>query len=397
MKTCFVIMGFGKKTSIKHKKGIDLDFVYNSIIKPAVAMSDYTVIRADEITGNSLISRKMFLRLVTADLVIADITSLNANAMYELGVRHALRPYSTIIMKDDLTDFPFDINDVPYIKYSSRFDEQSVSKAINELSDRVQSITNELDSPFFTYLSEVPPINREIVKKLEEKIRDSSDSTTTYFSTITQIQNNINEDRFDEALFKINDLLSNNPEDTELKIKKSFCMYKIDENSITNLKNTLQYIYDNNLSDIVDVNILCIIGAIKKRLWLKTSVEEYLSSSIEAYENAFYINKDFYPGSNYAYLLLEKSNIQSNLELKKELFYQSKSIYRSILQSCHNSYTLDEWAAATLSTAFLVIGDEKKSLQYSKDIDLKSKWKKTTHNNQYKRVQDLLVLIKQNI
>ena len=174
-------------------------------------------------------------------------------------------------------------------------------------------------------------------------------------------------------------------------------MYKIDEDSITNLKNTLQYIYDNNLSDIVDIDILCIIGAIKKRLWLKTSVEEYLSSSIEAYENAFYINKDFYPGSNYAYLLLEKSNIQSNPELKKELFYHSKSIYRSILQSCHNSYTLDEWAAATLSTAFLVIGDENKSLQYSQDIDLKSKWKKTTHNNQYKRVQVLLALIKQNI
>ena len=397
MKTCFVIMGFGKKTSIKHKKGIDLDFVYNSIIKPAVAKSDYAVIRADEITGNSLISRKMFLRLVTSDLVIADIKSLNANAMYELGIRHALRPYSTIIMKDDLTDFPFDINDVPYIKYSSRFDEHSISEAINELDKRVHSITNELDSPFFTYLSEVPPINRDIVKKLEEQIKESSDSTTTYFNTITQIQNDINEDRFDEALFRINNLLSNNPEDTELKVKKSFCMYKNDENSITNLKNTLQYIYDNNLSDIVDVNILCIIGAIKKRLWLKTSVEEYLTSSIEAYENAFYINKDFYPGSNYAYLLLEKANIQSDPELKKELFYQSKAIYRSILQNCHNSYTLDEWAAATLSTVLLVIGDEKKSLRYSEDITLKSEWKKTTHNNQYKRVQDLLTFIQQNI
>lgn len=397
MKTCFVIMGFGKKISIKHKKGIDLDFVYNSIIKPAVAKSDYTVIRADEIDGNSLISRKMFLRLVTADLVIADITSLNANAMYELGVRHALRPYSTIIMKDELTDFPFDINDVPYIKYSSRFDECGISRAIKELAKRIQSITNELDSPFFTYLSEVPPINYDIIKILEEEIRDSSDSANTYFNTITQIQNNINEDDFSEALIKINDLLTNNPEDTELKIKKAFCMYKNDENSTTNLKNTLQYIYANNLSNIVDTNIMCIIGAIKKRLWLKTSVEEYLTSAIEAYENAFYINKDFYPGSNYAYLLLEKSNIQSCPELKKELFYHSKAIYRSILQSCHDSYILDEWAAATLSTAFLVIGDEKKSLQYNEDIVLKSEWKKATHSNQYKRVQELLFLIKENI
>lgn len=397
MKTCFVIMGFGKKTSLKHKKGINLDFVYNEIIKPAVAMSEYNVIRADEITGNCLISRKMFLRLVTADLVIADITSLNANAMYELGIRHALRPYSTIIMKDDLTDFPFDIHDVPYIRYSSKLDENNVLNAINKLSQKVHSITNELDSPFFTYLSEVPPVDFNIIKNLENEINSASDITDTYLNTITQIQNLINEDKFSEALSKVDNLLTNNPEDTELKIKKSFCMYKCDENSIENLKKTLQYIFKNKLDCIVDVDILCIIGAIKKRLWLKTTIDEYLTTSIEAYENAFYINKDFYPGSNYAYLLLEKSNIQSDPEIKRELYYQSKAIYRSILQSCHNRYTIDEWASATLSTAFLVIGDETKSLSYEGDITLDADWKKVTHNNQYNRVKELLSSIVSSI
>ena len=45
----------------------------------------------------------MYALLLHADLVIADITTFNPNAIYELGVRHAVRPYSTIILKEKMT------------------------------------------------------------------------------------------------------------------------------------------------------------------------------------------------------------------------------------------------------------------------------------------------------
>ncbi len=398
MKNCFVIMGFGKKTSLLHKKGIDLDFVYNNIIKPAVAQTEFVAIRADEVSGNSLIGRKMFLRLVTADLVIADITCLNANAMYELGVRHALRPYSTIIIKDDLTDFPFDIFDVPYIKYSSKLTSNSISNTISILSQRINDIKEELDSPFFSYMSEIPPVDNKIIKRLEKHINDTNCDNgcndLTYSQSINLINEYINTDDFDAALNEINKLLSSCSENMELKIKKAFCMYKRNEDSLDNLKQTLKYIHDNNLDSVVNVDILCIVGAIQKRLWLKTSIYDYLEGAITSYESAFYINKDYYPGSNYGYLLLEKANIQTDIEICRELFYEAKSIYRSIVKKCRNNYTIDEWAAATLSTAFAVLGDSVQSLSYSDDINFTTNWKKKTHNNQYKRIEELLYSIR---
>ena len=401
MKTCFVIMGFGKKTSLLHKKGIDLDYVYNNIIKPAVAQTEFVSIRADEVSGNSLIGRKMFLRLVTADLVIADITCLNANAMYELGIRHALRPYSTIIIKDDLTDFPFDIYDVPYIKYSSKLTSKSILNAISILSQRINDIKNELDSPFFSYMSEIPPIDTKVIKSLEKHINDTNCDTgckvLTYSQSLNLINEYINSDNFDAALDLIDKLLSSCSENMEFQIKKAFCLYKRNEDSLDNLKQTLNYIQNNNLDSIVNVDSLCILGAIQKRLWLKTSIYDYLEGAITSYESAFYINKDYYPGSNYGYLLLEKANIQTDIEICRELFYQAKSIYRSIVKKCRNKYTIDEWAAATLSTAFAVLGDSVQALCYSDDISFTTNWKEKTHNNQHKRIEELLYNIKMRI
>ena len=37
----------------------------------------------------------------------ADVSTANCNAFYELGVRHALRPATTIIIAEDKFKFPF--------------------------------------------------------------------------------------------------------------------------------------------------------------------------------------------------------------------------------------------------------------------------------------------------
>jgi hypothetical protein len=54
----------------------------------------------------------MYDQLLEADLVVADITTLNFNAAYELGVRLALRPYATLVVGEKGMNFPFDINHI---------------------------------------------------------------------------------------------------------------------------------------------------------------------------------------------------------------------------------------------------------------------------------------------
>jgi hypothetical protein len=101
-KTCFVIMGFGEKTDFQSnpQRVLNLDKTYNNIIKPVVEEAGLACIRADEIIHSTVIDKPMYDNLLSADIVIADLSTSNANAIYELGVRHALRPRTTVVMAE---------------------------------------------------------------------------------------------------------------------------------------------------------------------------------------------------------------------------------------------------------------------------------------------------------
>lgn len=83
--TCFVVMGYGKKMDYATGKTVDLDKVYKTIIQPVVASAGYRCVRGDEVKDPSLIDRSMYALLMHAELVIADVTTFNPNAVYELG------------------------------------------------------------------------------------------------------------------------------------------------------------------------------------------------------------------------------------------------------------------------------------------------------------------------
>jgi hypothetical protein len=89
----FVIRGFGKQA------GVDFERVHKELIRPAltdagVAGGDTTQVIVQ--AGN--IRKDMFRELVMADIVVADVSVHNANVFYELGIRHAVRPRSTVLI-----------------------------------------------------------------------------------------------------------------------------------------------------------------------------------------------------------------------------------------------------------------------------------------------------------
>src|SRR4029453_6395242 len=96
--TCFVVMGFGKKTDFETGRVLGLNQSYQNLIKPALDGARLQCIRADEIVHSGLIDVPMYELLLKADVVVADLSTSNRNAIYELGVRHALRPYTTVII-----------------------------------------------------------------------------------------------------------------------------------------------------------------------------------------------------------------------------------------------------------------------------------------------------------
>jgi hypothetical protein len=104
-KTCFVIGPIGASGSPTRKAA---DLLLKSIIKPAIIpFLNVKVWRADEDNQPGMITDKLINDLLESDLVIADLSEVNPNAFYELGIRHAAeRP--TIHMAAVGTKLPFD-------------------------------------------------------------------------------------------------------------------------------------------------------------------------------------------------------------------------------------------------------------------------------------------------
>lgn len=102
-KSCFVISPIGEDGSAERRRA---DNVFKYVIKPAV--SDYEVVRADQIADPGIISEQIVGRIQNDDLVIADLTGGNPNVFYELAVRHAVgKPTIQIIEKGER--IPFDV------------------------------------------------------------------------------------------------------------------------------------------------------------------------------------------------------------------------------------------------------------------------------------------------
>ena len=111
LRTCFVVQGFGEKPDLLSGRVLNLDASYE-VLKEAVEEAGLRCVRADEIIHSGTIDKPMYEWLYRADLVIADLSTYNVNAAYELGVRYGVRPGTTMIVAENQFKNPFDVSHI---------------------------------------------------------------------------------------------------------------------------------------------------------------------------------------------------------------------------------------------------------------------------------------------
>lgn len=162
----FIIRPFGTR------KGIDFDNVEKQLIGPALDNIDAEGRTTGEIMEAGNIRIDMFQQLLVADLVVADITTNNPNAFYELGIRHALQEKRTFLIRakppasQPLTieamkeaDVPFDLKTDRYFEY----DPANPASSLPQLSEalRLTAASERQDSAVFLLLPNLKPQERE--------------------------------------------------------------------------------------------------------------------------------------------------------------------------------------------------------------------------------------------
>jgi len=145
--TCFIISPLGNDNSDTRRKA---DGLISAVIKPVLEKLDYESIAPHEIDTPGSITRQVIERLLESELVIANLTELNPNVMYELAVRHSAR-LPVVVIAERETRLPFDIaaertifydNDMAGVEELKSKLEKAIKEAINE---------SEPDNPIYRF------------------------------------------------------------------------------------------------------------------------------------------------------------------------------------------------------------------------------------------------------
>lgn len=173
---CFILMPFNKKKDATGRE-IDFDAVYENLIAPAVRAAGMEPLRADEEKTGGIIHKPMFERLILCEYAVADLTAANANVFYELGVRHAAKPHTTVLMfAEGSGQIPFDVAQLRAIPYTVSADGQPSDVAIFQalLTKRLVDARQPThDSPIYQLLEDYPDIDHTKTDTFRERVEYS--------------------------------------------------------------------------------------------------------------------------------------------------------------------------------------------------------------------------------
>ena len=340
MPDCFVVMGFGLKTDLATGRALNLDKSYKNIIKPAVVAAGYDCVRADEIQHSGVIDVPMYEMLFSADLVVADLSTSNLNAVFELGVRHALKPRATIVMAESKFIIPFDANHIvvhpryEHLGPDIGFDE--AIRAQKELTDLINALKGKdaVDSPVYTVLPDLERPTRPAATRMGVAAA-AAQPEDSYAAKLKTAREAMDAGAFDFAKKILQDIYmeqtapgaDKKPKPARPGIVQQLALatYKAGEarartdgpdEALAGYAEAESLLRRLNAETTTDPETIGLWSAIHKRRaeTATRSPEERkrdLAEAVRAAERGFIIRRDYYNGTNLAYLLNLRASMSS--------------------------------------------------------------------------------------
>jgi hypothetical protein len=444
-------MGFGKKTDFETGRTLDLDKTYRNIIKPAVKAAGLECIRADEIVHSGLIDVPMYEQLLNADVVVADLSTSNKNAFYELGVRHALKPYTTIVIcEDGIKSFPFDVNHVAVRQYhhmGEGIDFDEVERFRGVLSEAIREIFNRnprpKDSPVYAFLNNLtPPALAEAMEGVAEEVAKAGPvldaaaqaGGVVYSELMQQAEEAQKEDDFvtakalltrlrrktreaarqaaEEAAAKRKESAdgvegaAERPEDPYLIQRLALVTYKskhpTPQAALEEARDLLATLDPETSNDTETLG-----------LWGVSGEMAHLDEAVRGYERGFHLRNDYYNGINLAFLhnvyaaaycrraLAAATPEQRRADRAESVscFVLAARVRREVLKICEKVLETERladddkyWVLATVAEARLGMGDEagaESALQEAFAV-ASAEWMKASTREQMGKLRALL-------
>ena len=378
-KICFVVQGFGEKTDLATGRALNLDASYE-VIKEAVEAAHLQCVRADEIVHSGTIDQPMYDALFRADLVIADLSTSNLNAAYELGVRYGIRPRATIIIAEHQFKNPFDFSHIVIRRYEhlgSDVGRKEAARFKGELVAAIKEIVEKesVDSPVYTFLKLHPPSEQPQPRGIAPPA-GGTDQGVNAREVLQSARAEMARNNFSSARDLLAAVAAMRPRDEYVIQQLALATYK---SQAPDPRSALLAAHEQLTALDPDVTnhpeTLGLWGAIHKRLWEIDHNRSYLDTAIATYERGFYIKQDHYNGINLAFLLNVRAAAchaaGDRLDAIAD-FVVARRVRREVIRYCESALkaapdaSAEYWVVATLWEATAGLGD----------IDGAARWKK---------------------
>jgi hypothetical protein len=315
-KTCFVVQGFGEKTDFTNGRKLNLDRSYE-VIKEAVEAAGLVCVRADEVVKTGTIDKPMYEWILKADLVIADLSTYNVNAAYELGVRYGVSPRATIIVAEDQFKNPFDVSHIVLHRYKHLGEDIGAAEARRFKTDLAKIVRDviaegKIDSPLYELFPLSPPAPRaqvatRVVGAQPESVaagEPPAPPDENWKTLIDKAGAAKVAGRWIAAKELLELVHKERPNDESVIQQLVLATYKSKDPDVeTALEDARKLMVEKlNPGTTNDPETLGLWGAIHKRMWEQHQQQVDLDASIEGYERGFYLKQDYYNGINLAFL-----------------------------------------------------------------------------------------------
>jgi tetratricopeptide (TPR) repeat protein len=172
MRSCYVSIPFGVKNDADGRS-LDFDFLYQTVIRPAVQELDIECRRLDEFAPGAIWHKTLFTALISSDVMIADVSTQNANVFYELGIRHALKRGRTLLISAG-GRVPSNISYVQTLFYRPDSSGRLTGEAATTFRQALQGLIRQSqrtaisDSPIYEFF---PDLEVAVPPELESQVR----------------------------------------------------------------------------------------------------------------------------------------------------------------------------------------------------------------------------------
>jgi hypothetical protein len=431
----FVAMPFGAKearpatpaagnTPASSAISVDFDLVYQRLIAPALTKAGCMPFRADQEPGAGDIRTDMFFELVTADVVVVDVSVLNANVFYELGIRHGIAPRGVLMIHGGWAKPTFDVAPDRRFEYNGKLflreameSPQEWSRQLDAEGERLgQVLRHAIDadaqtigSPVYKELVGLKPVDwsgvktaradyfgevfadwkaRVDVAKLNGWPGDiltlADDAPTRFHRTILlwhAADALCSMHRFEAALPVLRDLLLLDPRHRDALTRMGLVLGRLGKVNEAKV-HMLQVVEDFK----GDTEAHGILGRVYKDLWRlewkdleslqerrsqAVATSSYIASAVRSYDQAARRKFDYYNGINvvsFVKLLehLKKETGEEPANCKVDDIDTLAAVVRFAAQNTLDSAGLETgqdgvWAAATLGELEMVEGNAEKA------------------------------------